>query len=128
MLNRALRLYRGPYLERCYMDWAVTARGSLELKVMEALEWLAQDQLSQGNKEGALQHARQLFELDPLSNGAQLLTMKALVELGQSKQALDHFKVCEDLLRQELNLEPTIEMLQLQQAAKLQGEPSGLIG
>ena len=54
--------------------------------------------------------------------------MKALVGLGQSKQALDHFKVCEDLLRQELNLEPTIEMLQLQQAAKLQDEPSGLIG
>lgn len=128
MLNRALRLYRGPYLERCYMDWAVSARGSLELKVMEALEWLTQDQLSQGNKEGALQHARQLFELDPLSNAAQLLTMKALVGLGQSKQALDHFKVCEDLLRQELNLEPTIEMLQLRQAAKLQDEPSGLIG
>lgn len=128
LLNRALSLYKGPYLERCYMDWAETARQSLELRVMEAREWLAQDGLRQNRGEEALFHAQQLLEMDPLHSAGQLLTMEALVSLEANERALEHFESCRLLLAKELNLEPSIEMLELQQRAKLGGEPSGLIG
>ena len=34
-LERAFELYRGPYLQDCYMDWAMEARRDLERRLIE---------------------------------------------------------------------------------------------
>lgn len=128
MLSRALRLYRSPYLEQCYMDWAVSTRGSLELRVMEALEWLARDYLKNQEPEAGYRYARQLHGMDPLNQSGQLLAMEGLIAQKDIKGALGHFDACADLLRRELNLEPSLELLKLQQVAKMEDEHTGLIG
>ena len=75
--TRVAQLYRGPYLEGIYMDWALRRRTSIERIVGEALERLADSCLDQKSFKEALEYSQRLLELRPDTQGVPLRTGRA---------------------------------------------------
>ncbi len=116
--RRAVELYRGTYLEGCYMDWALAIRHRLERRLTQALLRLAQAQVK-SNPAEAVEHAERLLELDPCSQDGFLALMGALMALGKPEEAVRQFKLCAQRLREELAMEPSIALLEAHQRALL---------
>ncbi|MGE0492353.1 MAG: response regulator [Vulcanimicrobiota bacterium] len=113
------RLYRGPYLEGCYMEWAVNIRNQVERQVTEALRKLAQGTLQLGHHQEALEYSHQVLELDPCCQEAHLACMHAYLGLGRPEQAVRQYEICKKRLANELGMEPSIAILEAHQRALL---------
>lgn len=111
--RRALQLYRGPYLEDCYLDWALDIRNQLELRVLDAARRLA----AGGQPLETLEYARRVLEIDPCDQDAYMLLMQANLALDRPEEAVRQYEACCRMLRTELGLEPTIEMMREHQRA-----------
>lgn len=113
------RLYRGPFLEGCYMEWAVFLRDQLEQKVLSSLLTLSQITLESERFQETMEYTQQVLELDPCLQEAHQLLMKAYLGLGRPEQAVRQFEACQAILRKELGMEPAIALLELHTRAKL---------
>lgn len=117
--QQAVDLYRGPYLESCYLEWAETRRGRAELLVGQALQRIVQALLDRKRPQELLLYAGRLAELDLCSLEAHQAVMQAQLELARPEAALRQFEVYRRNLERELGLEPPISMLELRQRAIL---------
>lgn len=113
----AVALYKGPFLEGIFFDeapeferWAETERGHYAREYAEALETLAAEAAKRGEPRVAVGFWRRLANTDPLNAKAALGLMKGLAAAGDRAQALQHYRVYEMLLRQELDLAPDAEL------------------
>lgn len=111
-------LHVGPYLEGCYMDWALALRRELEEQVTAAWLKLASAWV-ETEPERALEATTQVLRLDPLEQGAWLIQLKALVKAGHPEKAVRSFQKCQDALKRELGVEPSIELLEAYHRARL---------
>lgn len=118
LLSRMTELHTGPYLEGCYMDWALTLRSELEEQVTAAWLKLAAVWVDD-EPERALEATAQVLRLDPLEQGAWLIQLKALVKAGQPEKAVRGFQKFQDALQRELGVEPSIEVLEAYHRARL---------
>jgi DNA-binding response OmpR family regulator/predicted negative regulator of RcsB-dependent stress response len=118
-LERAFELYRGPYLDGCYMDWALEARREIERRLVEAGLRLADVRLAQDRAQEAVEVADTVVRIDPLCQQASLRTMEALVRLGRPEEAVRVFERFERLLAAELGMEPNTELVRAFHVAKL---------
>lgn len=116
--SRMAELYTGPYLEGYYKDWAVRNRERLQLKALEGLCALAECCLKLEEPRGALEAARRAVALDPASEPAHLLAMQAQLGLSQPHAAVEQFQQCVKTLKDEYDLEPTIEAYRLYEIAR----------
>jgi DNA-binding SARP family transcriptional activator len=115
-LERAVSLYRGPFLEGLYDNWCIEERYRLEEEYLEALSRLAQLYRSEREFSQALDCARRILEIDPLREDACRAAMEALFQLGQRSAALERYEVCARALKQDLNAEPSQETRDLYSA------------
>jgi DNA-binding SARP family transcriptional activator len=109
----AVALYHGPFLDGIYLEeapeferWAEVERTALAHDYVTALERLAQGTTEQGDARGAVGYWRLLANADPLDARTALGLMGAFAAAGDRRAALQHFRVYEMLLRQELDLAP----------------------
>ena len=130
LYRRLTRLYRGPYLEGCYMDWAVRYRESLERQVVDALVRLAVLAFEAKEYKESNEAVEQALSLDPCRQDAAAIGMKALTESSQPEKAVEMFQRVEKSLRVDFALEPNTELIELLYRARLgaPGSSSGLIG
>ncbi|MGE0491904.1 MAG: response regulator [Vulcanimicrobiota bacterium] len=112
-------LYQGPYLEGCYLDWAVRLRSVTERQAAEGLCGLARLLLDVEEYQEALEAARQAVEIHPHRQEAHLLMMRALLGLGRPEAAIEQFRECESFLRREYDMEPITELLEYYHRARL---------
>jgi LuxR family maltose regulon positive regulatory protein len=109
-LKQAIKLYRDPYLQDLYMEWADRRREELRVKYLEGLSALAKIE-SLGKR---FTEAKKLYErivaVDPYRDEAHLSLMKCLTLSGAPSAAIAHFKRYKSLLRKELNSEPLPEL------------------
>ncbi len=120
--RKVAALYRGPFLDGCYYDWALETRTRLEQQVSEHLFGLARWAAALGDERSraeALEFARQVLEVDPCHQEAHLLTMQLFLETGRPQEAVRQFDACKRLLRQGLGMEPSIELMEAHQRALL---------
>ncbi len=113
----AVALYKGPFLDGIFFDeapeferWAEAERGHYAREYAEALEALAAEAARRGEPRVAVGYWRRLANTDPLNAKAALGLMRGLAAGGDRAQALQHFRVYEMLLRQELDLAPDAEL------------------
>ncbi len=118
-LRAALEVYRGPYLEGCYLDWALRRRQDLERQTADAALQLAQLHLDTGEHREAVEAARKTLTLEPARQEAHLLAMKALMDGGRPEAAIDQYHECEKMLRQHYDTEPETVMIEYFHRAKL---------
>lgn len=117
-LQAAVGFYSGPFLEGCYMDWALRRRQQLEDKFCQALQELAQGCLESSPGEAA-EYSRRLLEFRPHRQDIVQLRMTALLALGRPQEAISDYDRLHRLLRAEYESEPTIELMKLYHRAQI---------
>lgn len=118
-LAEAARVYQGPYLETCFLDWAVRRRDRLESKMTQAFLHLATGFGKAGRAAEAVEFGQRALELNPCSQDAYLAVMNGFIALGRPEEAVRLYDTCEKVLKREMEMEPSIPLFEALQRAKL---------
>lgn len=118
-LRSAAQLYTGPYLDGCYHDFALPLKSETEQAALDVNLKAAEILLDQNQDDAALEHSSMATELAPFRQDARALKMRCQIRLGQAAQAIDQFHEIEKILKQEYELEPSTELLELFHRARL---------
>jgi DNA-binding SARP family transcriptional activator len=118
-LTKVVELYTGPFLESCYLEWAVSTRNTLEQSVLESLHRLCQLAEESQNYDQVLECSTRILQLDRCNQEAYRLGMQGFIQSGRPEQAVRLFERGSRVLKAELEMEPSIELLSLYHRAKL---------
>lgn len=118
-LRQLRQLYRGPYLEGCYQDWADAQRNQLEARVLHALQSCLPGLVQTGKPEELLETSLFATQIDPCMQEAHGAAMQAYLALGRPEQALRHYQWAEKSLLEELGVEPSLALLEQYHRARL---------
>lgn len=120
-LARVVRLYRGPYLDACYMDWASERRRSVQQMAVNALSRLLEESHEAGRVQQVQDYAQTLLTIDGCRQDAHLRLMQSYLAQGQPEQAIRQYEVCQKTLARELDMEPSLAIFEAYQRARLLG-------
>ncbi len=116
--ERAAAEYGGPFLDGFHLSeaagferWLEEERAGLARDYATALQRLARRAEESGDRLGAIEWWRKLAAQDPLNARVALGLMQALVSGGDRAAALQHARVYEALIQQELEAPPDREVL-----------------
>ncbi len=119
-LERAVDLYRGPFLEGfstpdspAFEEWLLLTREQYVRYVGEVLQELAHRHQVRGAYQQGLPYAWRYVELDPWREDAQRLLIRLLALDGQRTAALAQYEACRQVLANELDVEPEPETTRL---------------
>lgn len=115
-LGEAVDHYTGPLLPGRYDDWAVTERERLAALHLDAVVRLAHLTARDGDLTGALDLARRAVAIDALREEAHIALIRLLAVSGQLGAALRQYEALEQVLRDELDVEPGAEARALRAA------------
>src|SRR5436309_6337465 len=105
--------YKGPLLDGFHFadsheldSWIESNRSRLRLEYQKAIEFLANSSAEAGDHSQSVTWWRRLANSDPLSAGAAKKLMLALAAAGDRAGAVQYARVYQELVRQELEMEP----------------------
>ncbi|HSM45116.1 MAG TPA: BTAD domain-containing putative transcriptional regulator, partial [Acidimicrobiia bacterium] len=120
-LEEALNCWNGePLSEFVYDDFAQGYIRSLTELRLDALEALARLELDEGRFDEARETARTAIEVDPLREVPREVMMLALYRTGRQTEALRHYAAYHQLLGDQMGIEPSNEMRELEERILLQ--------
>lgn len=117
--RRLVQLYRGPFMEGCYLDWALAERSRLEQTAVDAMTRLAQLYQLQGRPRESAECAEKALLLVPESQDLHLLLMRAQMAQGRPEQAIKQYEVCRKILDRDLGIEPSLALVEAYHRARL---------
>jgi DNA-binding SARP family transcriptional activator len=124
MTKDALDLWRGsPLADVAYEPFAQTAIGRLEELRLAALEQRFEAELALGRHATVLAELETLVWDNPLRERPRGLLMLALYRAGRQSDALDAYRALRELLVEEVGIEPSRALVELQRAILTQ-DPS----
>jgi DNA-binding SARP family transcriptional activator len=116
----AVALYKGPLLDGFHFTdsreletWIETERGRFLQQYQTALERLANRSAETGDLSQSVIWWRRLATSDPLSAGVTKKLLLALAAAGDRAGAVKHARLYQELVRQELEMEPDSEIQDL---------------
>src|SRR3989449_587227 len=119
--------YKGPLLDGFHFaesseleSWIDTNRTRLRLDYQKALESLAYLAAAASDHSQSVMWLRRLANSDPFSAGATKQLMRALAAAGDRAGAVKHARLYQELVRQELEMEPDAEIADLAAALSRQ--------
>lgn len=111
--TRVAELYNGPFLDRFHVrgsaefdHWVDSHRDRYLWLYRDALEKAARAAAQSGDHHAAATLWRRLATEDPLDSRVALALIEALASAGNPAGALTHYRVHEQLLREELGAQP----------------------
>jgi DNA-binding SARP family transcriptional activator len=107
--RQAITFYRADLLVDCYEDWCLIERERLQGLYLRALARLLIHHSAQSEYDQAIDCARRILGCDPLREEVHRDLIRLHISAGQPAVALRQYRLCEDLLRQELAIEPAPE-------------------
>src|SRR5579884_1517762 len=121
LYERACKLYTGPFLpEDLYAEWSFIAREELTKAYLTMCYALAESALAKGNYHVAIQWATAILKVDRCEEQAHRQLMRAYAALKRRSEALRQYRLCQQILRDELGVPPMPETQRLLQTL-LQG-------
>ena len=114
-LQAAADLYRGEFLadfdinSEPFQEWLAAERDRTLAIICDVLHRLTSQQDIAGDHDAAIQSARRLVTLDPLSEFGQRALMRAYARAGRRGEALRQYKSCAETLKRELGVAPDAE-------------------
>jgi LuxR family maltose regulon positive regulatory protein len=111
--RRALALYRGDFLPEVERIWCVPKREALREMYIEALVAMGRCHETRRDFDGAVDWYRRALEADELREDIHCRIMRCYLETAQRSKALAQYRHCEEILKEELGLEPSLETRQL---------------
>ncbi|HWB43746.1 MAG TPA: BTAD domain-containing putative transcriptional regulator [Gemmatimonadales bacterium] len=125
----AAALYGGPFLDGFYVSgapeferWVEVERTALAHDFTAVLERLATTAGAGGDHLAAVGWWRKLAAADPLSSRVAVGLMRAMADAGDRAGAIQHARIYQTLLRQEIEADPDPEVVAL--AERLRQEPA----
>src|SRR5438876_9230964 len=116
-LAAAVERYKGTLLDgfhftdsREFESWIDSERARLRREYQTAVEFLANAAAEAGDHSRSVAWWRRLVNSDPLSAGATKKLMLALSAAGDRAGAVQHARLYQELVRQELEIEPDSEI------------------
>jgi predicted ATPase/DNA-binding SARP family transcriptional activator len=129
-LESAAQLYRGDFTagfglpdSPAFDEWQFFQAEETRQSLMDGLVRLVQILVSNDRLEEALAYARRWSNLDPINEAAHRQLMRLYAWNGQRNAAIRQYRECQDILKQELNIEPeaaTTELFQRIQRGEMQ--------
>lgn len=130
-LEKAAELFRGSFVEGFHLAgadtferWVEERRATLAHQFADLLEQLAERTSGRGDWRAAVGWLRRLAGQDPLNARIAARLMEALAAQGDVSGALQHARVYETLVRQELDLPPDREVISLAERLRKGGAPT----
>ena len=105
-LEQADRLYRGELLPGCYDEWILPERDQLHQRHRQLLEQLLRLFEERGDTVSAIQYARRLLRIDPLSEDLYRRLMRLFMQNNDRASALHVYHTCATILQRELGVDP----------------------
>ncbi len=111
-LQQAAALYGGDLLDSLSFEddsldaWCAAERTRLRDQIHEALAALTSHYVDTLNLDAAIETGRRLVGLDPLREDAHRSLMRIYQRVGRRADALKQYRLCVEILRRELNVEP----------------------
>ena len=109
--------YKGPLLDGFHFadgheldTWLESNRSRLRLEYQKTIEFLANSSAEAGDYSQSVTWWRRLANSDPLSPGATKKLILALAAAGDRAGAVQYARVYQELVRQELEMEPDAEI------------------
>ena len=112
-LDRAVELWRGPFLEGLDLrdcpdwdEWLELERSTWQQRMLDTLERAADAHAADSDWSGALTHARRALAIDPLQERFHRQVMWLHERAGDRAAALAHYRAAAHTLATELGVEP----------------------
>jgi ATP/maltotriose-dependent transcriptional regulator MalT/DNA-binding SARP family transcriptional activator len=112
-LERAIELYKGPFMEECYSEWTEIRRHQLEDKYLKALSLLANFNGDRGKHGKAIALLEKLIAIDPYHDEAYCQVMEWHLTTGDRISALRTYKRYLDTVAGELEFAPPTQIQDL---------------
>jgi LuxR family maltose regulon positive regulatory protein len=109
ILEDALTLYRGDYLEGVYDEWCALERERLRGQCLVALDKLAGLYADRRELQRAIELYQQLLGREPYHESTHRELMRCYYRLGDRAAAIRQYQSCAELLREDLGLSPAPE-------------------
>lgn len=106
LVKQAAACYTGPFLKGKTYEWASTRMHRLEEEYLELLELSARHYLEQQKVEQALQAYDEILRTDALREDIASQSMRLLIGLGRTSEAIRRYRKLEENLQQELGTQP----------------------
>lgn len=113
LLEQAVLLYRGDYLEEMDYSWLLPQRENLSQLCIEARLRLANHYLKAQDYARAVAHLQAVEQKDPFAETAHSLLMSAYAQQGNRVAVKNQYQRLQGVLKKELGLEPSPEMSRL---------------
>jgi predicted ATPase/DNA-binding SARP family transcriptional activator len=120
LLVDSAKLYRNQFLAGfnlkdaySFNEWILAKSEELRRDLADILNTISEDYCVLNQPEKAIPYARRLITLDPLNESSHRRLMNIYNHAGQHSAALMQYKTCEQVLREELQLDPQPETLAL---------------
>jgi DNA-binding SARP family transcriptional activator len=117
-VERNLGLYQGDFLEGFYIrecssfeNWLVRERELIRELVIVNLSELVDFNIENRDYQSGISSLKNLLEMNPLLESAHRQLMYLLVYEGQREAALIQFETCKQILKNELDVEPSAETI-----------------
>jgi DNA-binding SARP family transcriptional activator len=120
-LERAVALYRAPFLNATYSEWTEPIRRELEERQIEALNELAAWKSREGAFEEALTLFKALEAVDAYGEAAAYGIMRCHLSLNDGAAAARHYRRYRQLLKDDLDEEPSPRLAELYREAPAKG-------
>jgi two-component SAPR family response regulator/Tfp pilus assembly protein PilF len=111
--RRAVALYGGDFLPEVERVWCVPQREALREMYVEGLIGVGQCHETRREFEGAITWYRRAMEMDNLREDIHQNVMRCYSGAGRRSEALAQYHYCREILKQELDIEPSVEMRRL---------------
>jgi DNA-binding SARP family transcriptional activator len=106
----ALSLYQGDFLaDDPYEEWPLLTRERLRLTYLDSVDRLSHLYFSQARYAPCVALCQQIVERDPCREDAHRRLMRCYSRQGQVHLALRQYRICAEMLRAELDIEPATE-------------------
>jgi DNA-binding SARP family transcriptional activator len=109
MMRAAVECYRGDLLDSWYVDWCLVERERLQALYVRVLARLLANHSENGEIDLAIDCARRILSCDALREEIHRDLIRLLLKAGQPAAALKQYRICEELLGQELAIQPAPE-------------------
>ena len=112
-LQKAESLYVGEFLEGYFSDWAIEYRDTMRKMYIDILVKLGQYFYKAKKYEVCLDYSQKILAHDSCRQDIHMTIMKCHQALGQKELAIRQYQICSQILKRELNISPSTEIMAL---------------
>lgn len=106
-LRRAMELYNGPFLDGWYSDWCLIQRERSKHLALLMLDKLMEFATERGEYEEGIAYGERILHFDRAREVTHRNLMVLYYLSGDRSSALRQYQLCEEVLREELDIEPS---------------------